>query len=253
VDPKALDGIVAAAGLQPDDVVVEVGPGAGFLTARLLQTGARVVAIEVDPVMVALLREHLGEPERLEVVNGDVLETDIAPLLARAGVNRCVVVGNLPYHITTPALFSLLPERRRIDRMVFTVQREVGARMAAGPGSKTYGALSVAIAYAAQCERLFGVGAGSFVPRPKVDSVVVRLTPVPARLDPAAEARLFSLVRASFGQRRKMLSNAVAEVAGGKEEARAMLERAGIDGRRRGETLTLDEFISLVQAGGMNP
>lgn len=227
--------------------MVEVGPGAGFLTARLLAAGARVTAIEVDPVMIALLREHLGEPERLTVVEGDVLETALGPLLARANAARCIVVGNLPYHITTPALFKLLPERARVDRMVFTVQREVGGRMAAGSGSKTYGALSVAIAYAARCERLFGVGAGSFVPRPKVESVVVRLTPVPARLDPAREARLFALVRASFGQRRKMLSNAVAEVAGGRDEARALLARAGIDGRRRGETLRLEEFLSLVE------
>lgn len=227
--------------------MVEVGPGAGFLTARLLATGARVVAVEVDPVMVALLGEHLGAPANLVVEQADILETDLAALLARAGAARCVVVGNLPYHITTPALFKLLPERQRIDRMVFTVQREVGARMAAGPGSKTYGSLSVAIAYAARCERLFGIGAGSFVPRPKVDSIVVRLTPVPPRLAAAAEARLFALVRAAFGQRRKMLSNAVADVAGGREEAKELLGRAGVDGRRRGETLTLEEFIQVVE------
>ena len=132
--------------------------------------------------------------------------------------------------------------------MVFTVQREVGVRMAAGPGTKAYGALSVAVAYGGICKKLFGISAGAFVPKPEVDSVVVRVDPVEPRLDPERERVFFALMRAAFGQRRKTLLNAVAEAAGGKEAAGGLLRRAGIDGSRRGETLTLDEFLMLAGA-----
>jgi len=245
VDPRALDGIVRALDPRPGEVVVEVGSGAGFLTERLLETKARVIAVEIDPAMADLLDRRLGSSSALAIVRGDILKTDLGATLRSAGASECRVVGNLPYQITTPVLFRFLGERDRVTRMVFTVQREVGIRMAAGPGSKDYGALSVAVAYASRCESLFAIAPASFVPRPQVRSVVVRLDPLPRRLAAAAEARLFSVVRAAFGQRRKMLVNSVAEVAGGKDAARAILARAGLDETRRGETLSLAEFERL--------
>lgn len=250
VDPRALAGIAGAVGAGAGDAVVEVGPGAGFLTERLLAAGAAVTAVEIDPGMIALLRHVTGFAPRLTIVEGDILRVDLAALATAAGTDRVAIAGNLPYHITTPVLFHLLAARDRITRLVLMVQREVGARMVAGPGTKTYGALSVAVAYATRCERLFDVGAGAFVPRPAVASTVLRLEPRPRKLEPAAEARLFALVRAAFGQRRKQLVNAVAETAGGREPARAWLGRCGIDGARRGETLTLAEFEALALAGG---
>jgi len=216
----------------------------------LLDTGARVVAIEVDEAMVELLRDGLGKHPRLEIINADMLRVDMAGLLAGLGVERCVVAGNLPYHITTPVLFHLVPQRDRISRMVLMVQREVGIRMAAGPGGKEYGALSVGVAYGCSCEKLFEVGPGAFIPRPKVRSAVLRLVPVEPRLDEAGEGTLFALVRAAFGQRRKMLVNAVAEVTGGRDAAREALVRSGIEVTRRGETLSLDEFIVLAKGIG---
>jgi 16S rRNA (adenine1518-N6/adenine1519-N6)-dimethyltransferase len=245
VDPRALDGIVRALAPELGETVVEVGPGAGFLTERLLEAGARVIAVEVDPVMADLLARHTGSPPALTIVREDILSTDLAALLAPSGVKTCRVVGNLPYQITSPVLFKFLASRDRVTKMVFTVQREVGTRMAAGPGSKDYGSLSVAVAYAARCESLFGIAPAAFVPRPRVQSVVVRLTPLPRRLTAEREARLFALVRAAFQQRRKQLVNSVAEVAGDKEAARALLAAAGLDETRRGETLTLAEFELL--------
>lgn len=255
VDPRSLDGICAAVGAGPGDCVVEVGAGAGFLTERLLATGARVVAVEVDPAMVSLLKRNIGFAPRLRIVQEDILALDLGRVLEDEGVARCLVAGNLPYHITSPALFHVLGApsprspaaawRGRVSRMVFTVQKEVGLRMVARPGSKTYGALSVAVAYMSERERLFEIAPAAFVPAPEVRSVVVRLVPSPPRLPPGGEEALFRIIRAAFGQRRKMLVNAVAEAAGGKAAAGVLLERAGLDPRRRGETLSLDEFIRL--------
>ena len=180
---------------------------------------------------------------------------DLARTLDSEGVQSCLVAGNLPYHITSPALFHLLGVegdqawRGRASTMVFTVQREVGVRMAASPGTRDYGSLSVAVGYAAKCELLFGVSPQCFVPQPDVESVVVRLKPVPPRLDAERERLFLKMVRAAFGQRRKTLLNAISVAAGDKAAAASLLARAGIDGSRRGETLGLEEFLRLTQAG----
>ena len=229
--------------------MIEIGPGAGFLTERLVATGARVIAVEVDGAMATLLRERIPSP-RLTIVVSDFLRVTVAELAAEAGAARVLLAGNLPYHVTTPLLFHVLPDRDRIARMVFTVQREVGARLCARPGSKDYGALTVAIAHAGVCERLFGIGAGAFVPAPRVSSVAIRLVPAPVRLAAAEERRLNEVTRASFGHRRKTLANALAELSGGREGAVAALARAGIDPGRRGETLTLAEFERLASCLG---
>lgn len=248
LDPRALDGIAEAAGGAPGKCVVEVGAGGGFLTERLLRTGARVVAVEIDRELIPLLRSVVGFAPRLRIVNADILDTDLAGILREEGVETCSVAGNLPYHVTAPVIFHLLGFRRHFDRIVVTVQKEVAARMAAKPGTKEYGALSVAIEYSAECERLFEISPNSFAPRPEVRSTVVRLVPRTPALEGAAELRLFSLVKSAFGQRRKMLVNSVAETSGGKENAISLLKAAGLDPARRGETLSLDEFIRLAKA-----
>lgn len=249
-DPAVLSRIAGALEIRRGECVVEVGAGAGFLTERLLDAGARVIAVEVDRAMAGLLEGELGGNPALEVVRADILALDLGEELARRGVTRCAVTGNLPYHVTTPVLFRLIEQRGLVSRMILMVQREVGIRMAAKPGGKEYGALSVGTAYACSCERLFEVGPGAFIPPPRVRSAVLRLIPRDPPLGPEREAALFRLVRAAFSQRRKMLVNAVAEVAGGREAAGRALARAGLNGSRRGETLSLEEYLAL--AGGIS-
>ncbi len=251
-DPAVLDRLVEALGAGKDDLVVEIGAGAGFLTERLLATGARVIAIEIDGRMVRMLEHVIGFSPRLRIVEGDVLSLDIAKLLNKEGAKECLVAANLPYHITSPALFHLLQggrgERLPVARMVLCVQKEVGDRMTASPGSKRYGALSVAISHFGACEKLFEIGPGAFVPVPKVRSMVLRLIPSGRRVEPEVEQFLFRAIRLAFGQRRKTLANTLARASNGKERAMSLLGRAGIEPSRRGETLRLEDFEKLARA-----
>lgn len=248
VDPAVLGRIADSLAPGEGEAVVEIGAGAGFLTEQLLERGARVFAVEVDRSMADVLEAELGGNPRLEVMNDDALAVDTGDLARRAGQAKCAVIGNLPYHVATPVIFHLLSQREAVSRLVLMVQREVGVRMAAGPGSREYGALSVGTAYAADCRRLFDVGPGAFIPPPRVRSSVLALVPRPPLMEGREEERLFALVRASFGQRRKMLVNAVGELAGGRAAAERALARAGVDGTRRGETLSLAEFMSLARS-----
>lgn len=224
--------------------MLEIGPGAGFLTERLVATGARVTAVEVDPHMGELLRRNLGEPENLMVIGADILKVNLTELLGTSD-QGWAVAGNLPYHVTTPVLFAMLEHRTRVTRMVFTVQQEVADRMIAKPGSDDYSALTVALAHAGKTEKLFRIGAGAFHPKPKVDSAVIRFTPARNEYSPAFDKALRDVVRSSFGQRRKTLLNALAPIAGSREIAQNRLTEAAIDGNRRGETLTLEEFRKI--------
>jgi 16S rRNA (adenine1518-N6/adenine1519-N6)-dimethyltransferase len=241
--------------VRPGDLVLEVGAGAGFLTERLLGAGARVLAVEIDPVLVKMLKHSIGFSPRLKIIEADVLSLDLAGILDAENAGECLVTGNLPYHITSPILFHLFgcchgagEGGSRVARMVLMVQREVGIRMMAGPGGKEYGALSVAVAYRARCEKLFEVAPDAFLPKPRVRSAVMRLLPVRPSLRPDEEKGLFALTRAAFGQRRKMLANALAGIAGGKEAAERLLAECSMDPKRRGETLSLEEFRMLARA-----
>ncbi len=247
IDERVLDRIVKAVSPQPGELVLEIGAGAGFLTERLLEAQARVLAVEIDPALVRALKASIGFSPRLKIVEGDVLELDLPGLLEAEGAREVPVAANLPYHITSPALFKLFECCRAgaLGRMVLMVQREVGARMTARPGGKDYSALSVGVAYRGRCERLFDVAPGAFVPVPKVWSSVMNFTPGVPSLSLAEEAPFFALVRAAFGQRRKMLVNAVAAMAGGKENAARLLKACSLDPKRRGETLSLEEFKLL--------
>ena len=246
IDEGIVQGIVEAADIQPGDRVLEIGPGIGTLTQGLAEAGAEVTAVELDKKLPAVLAKTLEGYEHVRVVQGDILKVDIPELM---GSGSFKVAANLPYYITTPILMALLEQRLPITRIVTMVQKEVAERMVAVPGNKTYGALSVAVQYYTEPEIVLDVPPRSFLPAPEVDSVVIACT---IRQEPAVkvqdEKAFFKVVRAAFGQRRKTLHNALKSMGLDKEQVRAALESASVDGTRRGETLSLPEFAAIADA-----
>jgi 16S rRNA (adenine1518-N6/adenine1519-N6)-dimethyltransferase len=243
-DPRIAARIVSLADIGPSDRVVEIGPGRGILTRVLVERAAEVIAIELDPRWTAALRDEFAGITGLRVEQADALAypfEDLAP--------RFKVVANLPYNISTPILFRLLSLHDRISLMVLMLQREVVNRLLARPGTKAYGALSLAVAYAAEVRKGFPVAAGSFSPRPAVESAVVVMTP---RETPAVIVRdeqlLMRVIRSAFAHRRKVLANALADEGFVKAAVAAALERAEIAPVRRGETLSLDDFGRVADA-----
>lgn len=235
-----LDRIVAAVRPAAGDALVEIGPGEGALTLPLLAAAGRLTAIEVDPDLIPGLRERAGDVGALDIVHADVLGVDLTALAAG---RRLRIVGNLPYYISSPILFHCLGHADAIADMHFMLQKEVVERMAAAPGSKTYGRLSVMLQLACRVTTLFTVPPGAFRPPPKVDSAVVRLVPRPSdERHNANPVVLADVVRAAFAQRRKTLSNALK----GRLDA-ATIHAAGIDPRARAETLAPTDFITLAQ------
>jgi 16S rRNA (adenine1518-N6/adenine1519-N6)-dimethyltransferase len=245
IDRNTLDNVLRAAELAPEDAVLEIGPGLGTLTRELAGRCRRVVAIEIDPLLVGILRsETLADAANVELVHGDALELDLAALLDDGGWK---VVANIPYYITTPLIERLISVKERLERIVLMVQREVAARLTAAPGSDDYSSLSVFVQYHTEPELTARVSRGAFLPPPDVDSAIVRLR---VRREPPVavqdEPLMFQVVRAAFQQRRKTLLNALTLLpAVSKEAAGDALERAGIDPSRRGETLSLPEFARL--------
>ncbi len=243
IDAGIVQGIVDAAEIEPGDRVLEIGPGIGTLTQGLAEAGAEVTAVELDKKLPAVLAETLKTYENVTIVPGDILKVNIPAIMGDAPFK---VAANLPYYITTPILMALLERHLPITRMVTMVQKEVAERMVAGPGSKTYGALSVAVQYYTEPEIVLNVPPRSFIPAPEVDSVVIacKVRETPA-VDVLEEKMFFRVVKAAFGQRRKTLSNALCGGGFPKEQVRDAMERAGIDPTRRGETLSLAEFANL--------
>jgi len=243
VDRDVLERIVDAAGVGPETEVLEVGPGAGVLTAELSKRAGRVVAVEVDRRLLAVLEEAVPT-SNVEIVPGDALALDLPALF---GGRPYRLVANLPYGIATPLLRRLLyaPPGQRPEALVVMLQREVARRLAAPPGSMSR--LSVETQLVADVELLFEVGPGAFLPPPEVSSAVVRLRPLEGfRVPPLpTERRFFQTVEAGFGQRRKQLHNALGQLGVGTERIAAALAESGIDGARRAETLTLDEWSRL--------
>lgn len=237
---SVVERIAEALAPRPDELTVELGPGLGTLTGALLRAGARVLAIERDRDMLAVLAQELGQVDRLEVREGDAAELDLAALAAQHGA--LALVGNLPYAITGAILRNVTEHRRAISRAVLMVQREVRDRLLASPGTKAYGVLTVFVQAAFDVEPVLRVPAGAFHPPPKVESAVVRLVP---RAAPRAEETdaLREIVHAAFGTRRKTLRNGLKRIG-----AEAVLEATGIDGGRRGDTLTIEELAALAAA-----
>ena len=255
IDEDFLNRIVAGASPDKSDRILEIGPGMGFLTEKLSAAAGSVTAVELDERLCSILNEAFAEEENVSVHHGDALKMDFAALAAATaekGFEKPFkIVANLPYYITTPLLFSFLDHRQYWSEMVIMVQKEVAERVIASPGGKDYGVLTLMTAFDADAEILFEVPAAAFQPRPSVDSAVLRLVRRDAPPCPVADKKVFrSMVKAGFGQRRKTLSNALKNsgVFREKAEAGALLERCGIDGRRRGETLSFAEYAALANA-----
>ena len=247
-DPNILGRIADAALLEPGDTVIEIGPGPGTLTDALRARAAHVIAIEVDRDLVAKLEARYAGDASVSVVLGDVLETPPGSLGGGAP-GGYVVVGNVPYYITTPIIFQAL-EAPRPKRAVFLVQREVAERIVAPPGGKTYGSLSVNVRAFARAELLFGVKAGAFQPAPSVESAVVRLTPLDTPLvPPDLESSFRGFVQDVFGLRRKQMRRVMRTLTGlSPGEVDALLARAGVDPAARPETLPVERFADLARA-----
>lgn len=243
IDAGIVQGIVDAADIHPGEQVLEIGPGIGTLTQGLAEAGAEVTAVELDKKLPAILAKTLEGYENVRIIPGDILKVNIPELM---GGQPFKVAANLPYYITTPILMALLERHLPITHLVTMVQKEVAERMVAKPGSRIYGALSVAVQYYTEPEIVLDVPPRSFIPAPEVDSVVISCR---VRENPAVsvkdEKMFFRVVKAAFGQRRKTLQNAMKAAGIEKEAVRLSLEKAGVDGTRRGETLSLPEFASI--------
>ncbi len=247
-DPEVIDGIAGGAGLGPDDFVLEIGPGIGVLTAEICRRAGKAASIEIDPHMVTVLHDTLAEFDNVHVIEQDVLKTDLKQIIEdeKGSCSHVKVLGNLPYYITTPIIMKLLTEHVPAECIVIMMQKEVAERICAEPGSRTYGALSVTVQYYCEVSMVMEVPRESFMPMPMVDSAVLRLD---VRSKPAVEvkdeAMFFRCVKAGFSQRRKTLLNSLMTMGESKERVKAALEEAGIDPKRRAETLSLEEFGRL--------
>lgn len=250
IDTHVLDKIIQAADLTKEDMVVEIGPGIGTMTQYLAERAGTVVAVEIDTNLIPILKETLGDYDNVTVINEDILKVDIRKLAEQYHGGRPIkVVANLPYYITTPIIMGLFESEVPIENITVMVQKEVAERMQAGPGTKDYGALSLAVQYYAEPYIVANVPPNCFIPRPNVGSAVIRLTrhqekPVSVK----DEKLMFRLIRASFNQRRKTLQNGLnnsGEVPFSKEEIASAIEKLGLPAAVRGETLTLEQFAAL--------
>ena len=250
IDPHVLEKIIRAAGVTKEDCVLEIGPGIGTMTQYLAENAGKVVAVEIDRNLIPILSETLAEYDNVTVINEDILKVDIKELADKYNGGRPIkVVANLPYYITTPIIMGLFESNVPIDNITVMVQKEVADRMKERPGSKDYGALSLAVQYYALPEIVANVPPNCFIPRPNVGSAVIRLTrhkeaPVRAE-DPKL---MFKLIRASFNQRRKTLQNGIGnspELSFTKEQVAAAIEQMGLSSSVRGEALSLEQFARL--------
>lgn len=250
IDTHVLDKIIAAAGITKDDFVLEIGPGIGTMTQYLACAAREVVAVEIDKNLIPILEDTLQDYDNVSVINEDILKVDIAALAEEKNGGRPIkVVANLPYYITTPIIMGLYEKHVPLESITVMVQKEVADRMQVGPGTKDYGALSLAVQFYAEPYIVANVPPNCFMPRPSVGSAVIRLTShkePPVQVDD--EALMFKLIRASFNQRRKTLANGLknsSELDFTKEEIEAAIEKLGRGASVRGEALTLEEFAKL--------
>ena len=250
IDTHVLDRIIQASEITKDDFVLEIGPGIGTMTQYLADSAREVTAVEIDDALIPILKDTLKEWDNVNVIHGDILKTDIRKIADEKNQGRPIkVVANLPYYITTPIIMGLFESHVPVDSITVMVQKEVADRMQTGPGSKDYGALSLAVQYYAKPEIVANVPPNCFMPRPKVGSAVIRLTchqekPVQVQ----DEKLMFNIIRASFNQRRKTLANGLKNAATldfTKEEVEAAIDALGKGASVRGETLTLEEFARL--------
>lgn len=251
-DKSIIERIVEGSGATENDLVIEIGPGIGVLTAEAAETASKVVAVEIDRKLIPILEETLSDYDNVEVINRDILKTDLNEIIEKerkAGSfsGDVKIIGNLPYYITTPIIMNILENAVEAESITIMMQKEVADRIKSGPGSKIYGAISVAVQYYCDVKQIAQVPKEVFVPRPKVDSAVLKLTlRKEKQVELIEEKSLFECIKGGFGQRRKTLLNSLAGVRGlAKEDIRSVLEEVGIDPVRRAETLSIEEFASI--------
>ncbi len=250
IDARVLDKIIAAAEIGPEDCVLEIGPGIGTMTQYLAEQAGKVIAVEIDDKLIPILQETLKDYDNVRIIHQDVMKLDLNELAATENHGKPMkVVANLPYYITTPIIMGLFEQNVPLQNITVMVQKEVADRMQVGPGTKEYGALSLAVQYYAKPYIVANVPPNCFIPRPNVASAVIRLTrytepPVAVK----NEKLMFQLIRASFNQRRKTLVNGIGNAAQlnyTKEQVQQALERMGASPTVRGETFTLEDFARL--------
>ena len=253
IDSNVLESIIRGAEITKDDFVLEIGPGIGTMTQYLCEAARQVVAVEIDKMLIPILEDTLSEYDNVEVINQDVLKVDIKSLAEEKNNGKPIkVVANLPYYITTPIIMGLFESGVPIDSITIMVQKEVADRMQTGPGSKDYGALSLAVQYYATAKVILNVSATCFMPRPNVDSAVIKLTRhKEPTVNVADEKLMFKIIRASFNKKRKTLVNGLKnspELSFSKEQIVKAIEKIGKPETIRGEALTLEEFAELANA-----
>lgn len=255
-DKEIIDDIIYASLIDEDSLVIEIGPGIGVLTAEAAEHAGKVIAVELDTKLMPILKDTLGSYDNVEIINQDILKTDVNELIEKnmnvggKELSKVRIIGNLPYYITTPIIMKLLEDGVKADSITVMMQKEVADRLKAKAGSKGCGAISAAVQYHCEVSEVVEVSKEVFVPQPKVDSAVLRLDirkEKPVKLK--SEEMFFQCIKAGFAQRRKTMLNSLTGLAGlNKEEINEILSSIGIDGIRRGETMTLQEFAMLANA-----
>lgn len=257
-DPALLERIATVCDWQPGDRALEIGPGAGTLTRAIAREAEEVLAVEIDRRLAPLLEETLADCANVHLVFTDALKADLDALMRDilGWDGRYKLIANLPYYITTPLIMHVLEDSEKVSELVIMVQKEVGERLCAAPGSKAYGAVTVMVQYAATVARAFDVGRHAFVPAPEVDSTILHLIPYEKRpIQAQSDAVLRRVVKAAFSQRRKTLRNSLSSLGCDKALIKQALEAAGIEDSRRAETLSVAEFVALADAfyeGGLS-
>lgn len=263
VDRNIIEKIIDAAELTEGTLVIEIGPGMGALTQIAAERAGKVVAVEIDRHLIPVLDEVVGHLDNVEIINQDILKTDINELIESEKKNfatsdheidKVVILGNLPYYITTPIIMGILERQIEMDTMVIMMQKEVAERIVAEPGGKTYGALSIACHFFCETNYVTTVPRTVFQPQPKVDSAVLRLdkrTELPWEIGAGGRKLFFEVVRAGFNRRRKTLLNALTALGIDKTELRSILDEAGVEPSRRAETLSIQEFANVANAIGI--
>ncbi len=252
IDSNILESIVSGAGITKEDTVLEIGPGMGALTSYLCEAAKKVIAVEVDKMLIPILKDTLKEYDNLELINDDILKVDIASL-AKDVPEGIKVVANLPYYITTPIVMELLEKEININSITVMVQKEVANRMKDGPGTKSYGALSLAVQYYSNPEILFTVSKNCFIPKPNVDSTVIKLDiykPGERPVHVPNPDKMFKIIRAAFNQRRKTMVNALGNAANidyDKYDIAMALRKMHFSVNVRGEALTLENYAELTR------
>ena len=250
INNEVVENIVNSSEISQDDMVIEIGPGLGTLTKYLLEKAGKVLCIELDRKMIEILEDRFEKYSNFEIINDDVLKVDLNKIIKENKENEKIknvkIVANLPYYITTPIIMKLLEEKLDIESITVMIQKEVAERMNAEPGNKDYGALSLLVQYYCNTSIVRKVPPSCFIPRPKVDSIVIRLDKLSEpKVKVENEKLFFDIIRSSFNMRRKTLWNGVKSIGPAKEKLEEAFEKAGVNPKRRGETLSIQEFANL--------